>query len=164
MLIWDWFSIEELNSRRPHHNPHLMCRKSLFHKHCINQVAWVERFSGNWSKKMKTIINLLNSLAASNRLLVVITLFWCHDTLIIGFQIPRWYLCHLAVVGIKKSYVKPYHDLFINWRSNQKKLIYIKIICARKHMLEQKLIKPVNKVYYSKHSLLDRNIIWYITF
>ena len=32
-----------------------------------------------------------------------ITLFWCHITLIIGFQIPDYYLKHFAVVETEKT-------------------------------------------------------------
>ena len=40
LLDRDRYSIEEINYRRPHHNPHFMCRKSLIHKHCVNHVTW----------------------------------------------------------------------------------------------------------------------------
>ena len=41
---------------------------------------------------------------------------------------------------------------------------YTKKMCASKHILEQKLVEAVSNLYYSKHSLLDENIIRYITF
>ena len=68
------------------------------------------------------------------------------------------------MVGIKSIMLNLIMSRSLIDDSTTKKLNHIKKTRARKNILEQKLVEAVSKLYYSKHSLLDKNIIRYITF
>ena len=76
----------------------------------------------------------------------------------------RYYVSYLAVVRINSIMLNLIVICLSTDDQTKKILNHIKKICSRKHMIEQKLVEAVSKLYYSEHSLLHKNIIRYITF